>query len=877
MNKDASSTKEYKPQEIEAFWQKKWSDDKTFTPSLWTDPKPYFNLMMFPYPSAEGLHVGNMYAFTGADVHGRFKRMNGYQVFEPIGLDGFGIHSENYALKVGRHPAEQAKISQKNFYRQLASTGNGYDWTRTLETYDPDYYRWTQWLFIQMFKSGLAYRKKAKVNWCPSDKTVLADEQVIDGKCERDGAVVEKRDLEQWFFKITDYSDRLLAGLDKIDWPEKVKIAQKLWIGKSKGARLKFKVDSQNRELEVFTTRPDTLYGATFMVISPEHPLVEEILSGADANISKRIIENIKQYVVEAKNKTEQDRTATDKEKTGVESGLLATNPVNGAKIPIWIADYVLMGYGTGAIMAVPAHDERDFAFAKKYNLPITEVIEPKGGSVAHHPRPTSSLKDSDAVARRGSPNRATPNLPFVGEGRIINSESWNGWEMPESIDKVIEWLKENKIGKEESNYHLRDWLISRQRYWGPPIPMIYCKKCEEEGKGEREDMPGWYSAPLDQLPVLLPDVTDWKPMGSGESPLASHPEFYNTTCPSCSSVARRETDVSDTFLDSAWYYLRYLSIGDTKNMSKDIKTDKNGQEENDGSKVPYVPGIIKRWCPVAIYIGGAEHSVLHLLYVRFIAMVLHDLKNQPQNLALEFEEPFPRFFAHGLIVKDGAKMSKSKGNVVVPDAYINKFGADTLRLYLMFIGQFKDGGDFRDSGIEGTNRFVKRVWNLFNTVEFGPDSEETLRMINKTIKEVTNDIESFSYNTAIAKLMEFYNHISDDKKWSKETATSYLKLFAPFAPHMTEELWKNMELGEGSIHFSSWPEHQEKYLETNEVIVPIQINGKRRGEITVSSKDIKDQAKVEEKAKEIVSAQLEGKEVKKAIYVPGKIINFVV
>ncbi|HVZ67200.1 MAG TPA: class I tRNA ligase family protein, partial [Patescibacteria group bacterium] len=563
-----------------------------------------------------------------------------------------------------------------------------------------------------------------------------------------------------------------------------------------------------------------------------------------------QILIDIKKYVDEAKNKSEQDRTATDKEKTGVESGLTAINSANGAKIPIYIADYVLMGYGTGAIMAVPAHDERDFEFAKKFNLPITQVIasaEPMGGEA------------------------------YVGSGKIMNSGEWDGWETPGSIDKVIDYLEERGIGKGEANYHLRDWLISRQRYWGPPIPMIFCKSCEEAGRGEREDMPGWYVTPIDHLPVLLPDVKDWKPMGSGESPLANHPEFYKTTCPHCKSEARRETDVSDTFLDSAWYYLRYLSIGNDKRTSNNDQLLSN--------VYPYDIDILKKWCPVAIYIGGAEHSVLHLLYVRFVAMVLHDLKNQAQNLALNFEEPFPRFFAHGLIVKDGAKMSKSRGNVVVPDQYITKFGADTLRLYLMFIGQFKDGGDFRDSGIEGMNRFVRRVWTLLTkplTSDQGQLTIERRRFMNKTIKGVTEDIESFSYNTAISKIMEWYNFLTEDisknqKPITKNEIEVFLKLLAPFAPHMTEELWKVFDLGEGSVHFSSWPTYDEKYLVTDEVVVPIQVNGKRRGEIVVQSSKLKDQSEIETRAKEIIKSYLEGREVKKVIYVPGKIINFVI
>ncbi len=847
------SSPEYKSSEIEEKWQKTWRDDKTFTPSLLTAGKAYFTLMMFPYPSAEGLHVGNMYAFTGSDVHGRYMRMNGYDVFEPIGLDGFGIHSENYAIKVGKHPAEQAKVSQKNFYRQLQATGNGYDWTRTLETYDPLYYRWTQWIFIQMFRMGLAYRKKAQVNWCPSDKTVLADEQVIDGKCERDGAIVEKRDLEQWFFRITDYADRLLNNIDKIDWPEKIKTAQRQWIGKKTGINITYVVEESSEKITVFTTRPDTNFGATFIALAPEHDLAVKITTPEHKK-------EVEAYIEASKKKTDHERMEEGKEKTGVFTGAYAVNDLTGYKMPIWISDFVLMGFGTGALVGVPGHDKRDFEFASKFGLEIIRVVTTNGDS--------SPITKIDQVQEE--------------EGEMVNSGFLDGMSIHDATEKIMDYMEEKKYGKREATYHLRDWLISRQRYWGPPIPMIYCETCAEKGKGERDDTPGWYTVPEKDLPVLLPEVEDWRPEGSGTSPLANHPEFYETKCPSCSAKAKRETDVSDTFLDSAWYYLRYLSIGNDnsgKNISKDIKSTQSVKSKDGENDVPYSLEAIKRWCPVAIYIGGAEHSVLHLLYVRFVALVLHDLKNQPQkDLALPFEEPFPRFFGHGLIIKDGAKMSKSKGNVVVPDKYIAKFGADTLRIYLMFLGPFEHGGEFRDTGIEGMSRFIRRVWNLFLTKEFEQDSPETLRMINKTVKEATQDIKDFSYNTAIAKLMEFYNFNSEgSNSWSRETATSYLKLFAPFAPHITEELFEKLKLGEGSIHFASWPGFDDKYLVRDEIVIPIQVNGKRRGELSVESSKINEQNDIETKAKEAISAHLEGKEIRKVIYVPGKIINFVI
>lgn len=849
----------YNPNEIEKKWQEVWENEAIFSPDIKAPKNPYYNLMMFPYPSAEGLHVGNMYAFTGADVYARYNRMQEKDVLEPIGLDGFGIHSENYALKVGRHPKEQAQIAEKNFYRQLRSIGNSFDWQRTVETYDPGYYKWTQWLFIQLFKAGLAYRATALVNWCPKDMTVLSDEQVIDGKCERCGTEVEKRDLEQWFFRITKYAERLLNNIEGLNWSEKVKIAQRNWIGKSEGAEIGFRVEGlgDSFEIKVFTTRPDTLFGATFMVLSPEHPLAEQAANGQWSMVNDK---EVKEYVEKAKNKTEIERTAEGKEKTGVFSGLYAINPVNGKEIPIWIADYVLSGYGTGAIMAVPAHDARDFAFAKKYDLPIIPVIEQTGPVVAPPPSDNPRFAALTAGARRGSPSASHPfdSEPYEGPGVLINSGEWEGWEMPGDIDKVLVWLEEKGLGKRVANYHLRDWLISRQRYWGPPIPMAYCSTCEKNGKAEVEGMPGWFSIPEKDLPVLLPDVSDWKPMGTGKSPLANHPEFYKTKCPNCGSDATRETDVSDTFLDSSWYFLRYPNT-DVQNEAFDIEST-------------------KKWLPVDQYIGGAEHSVLHLLYSRFVTMVLYDLN------FLDFEEPFTNFFAHGLIIKDGAKMSKSKGNVVVPDEYISKYGADTLRTYLMFLGPYSDGGDFRDSGIEGMNRFIKKVWKLL-LERVGEDnslSNERERLMHKTIKEVSQDIKDFGYNTAIARLMEWYNALNKEKNVSKREAEVFLKLLAPFAPHMTEELWQKLGFraegsGFSSIHLENWPEFDEKKLATDSVTIVVQVNGKKRGEFVLESSQISNQQEAEKRAKEAVSKHLDGAAIKKVIYVPGKIVNIVV
>lgn len=837
---EKKDTQKYNPSIIEAKWQKRWQEDKTHQPDLKNAQKPFYNLHMFPYPSAEGLHVGNVYAFTGPDIYGRFKRMQGYDVFQPFGLDGFGIHSENYALKVGTHPMDQADKSEERFYSQVHSLGSGYDWDHTVETYKPGYYAWTQWMFIELFKAGLAYREKSPVNYCPSCKTVLADEQVEDGKCERCGSVVEKRDLEQWFFRITEYVERLLEGLDRIEWTEKVKIAQRNWIGKSIGAKISFRVVGTEADLTVFTTRPDTLHGASFMVVSPEHPIVEKWMDD----------QNVANYVKESLSKKTEEKD--EKDKTGVFSGAYAINPVNNQQIPIWIADYVLMSYGTGAIMAVPAHDERDFAFAKKYELPIVEVVE--GG-------------ESEKEA-------------YTGSGKIINSGEWDGWMTEEAKEKAVEYLEEKGLGAGYTNYHLRDWLISRQRYWGPPIPMIYCAACAknsksyfttDEAKKRVEDnkyffapdksqeekretlashMPGWYPA---EIPVLLPRIENYKPLGTGESPLAQDPSFSSVTCPECGAQAKRETDVSDTFLDSSWYFLRYLSAHD--------------------DNVPWDQELGKKWLPPDIYIGGAEHSVLHLLYTRFTTKVFADLG------LLEFDEPFPRFFAHGLIIKDGAKMSKSKGNVVVPDEYIRKFGADTLRTYLMFMGPFSAGGDFRDSGIEGINRFLKRIWTMVTTQTFASTggSDFANSEMNKIIAEVTTEMENLRFNTALAKIMTFLNVLRNENAITIDQISVLLLLLAPFAPHMTEELWEFIGK-EYSVHKTPWPTVDESAIQKGSVVIAVQVNGKLRDTLEVAESEGKRQEIIEAKAKESQAVQkyLEGKEVRKVIFVPGKILNFV-
>jgi leucyl-tRNA synthetase len=732
---------------IEKKWQEEWDKKKIYSPNILESKKPFYNLMMYPYPSAEGLHVGNMYAFTGADVYGRFQRMNGNDVFEPIGLDGFGIHSENYAIKVGRHPKEHAKISEKHFYEQLHMIGNGFDWDHKLETYDPEYYKWTQWLFVKMFKAGLAYKANASVNWCPSDKTVLADEQVIDGKCERCGSEVTKRDVSSWFFRITKYSDRLLENIKKIDWPDKIKLAQTGWIGKSEGMLIKF-----GGGYEVFTTRPDTLNAVTFLATSK---LYEE----------------------------------GSKEKIGKFSGKYAVNPLSGQKIPVWDTNYVAPGYGTGVIMGVPAHDERDMEFAKKYEIDVVDQS------------PDNNLWDKIEK---------------------------NGW------------------GRKHTNYHLRDWLISRQRYWGPPIPMVNCKDC------------GWQAVPEKDLPVLLPDVKDFKPQGDGTSPLHNAPESWKKVkCPNCGKVAERELDVSDTFLDSSWYFLRYPSIG--------------SETENE---LPFDPTITKKWLPVNVYIGGAEHAVLHLLYARFVTMFLKD------QGYLDFEEPFPYLFGHGLIIKDGSKMSKSKGNIVNPDEYIKKYGADVLRMYLMFLGPYDQGGDFRDTGMEGMERFLGRVRRLFeNSKKLDAKNEKALyTKLHQTIDKVTDDLSKFKFNTSIAAIMELVNAISEYGA-DKETQKSLLLLLAPFAPHLSEELWVEVLGQPFSIHKASWPHYNAKFTASDEAVIIVQVNGKLRGQITVGNELASDKEAVIKLAKdnEKVEKWIKGGRIRKEIFVPGKLINFVV
>ncbi|HUQ16111.1 MAG TPA: leucine--tRNA ligase [Gemmatimonadales bacterium] len=818
----ASTEQAYHPDAVEAKWQARWAERHTNEPDLDKAKRPFFNLMMFPYPSAEGLHVGNMFAFTGADTYGRFKRLQGYDVFEPIGFDAFGIHSENYAIKQGINPAILIPQNIENFRRQLRRIGGMFDWRHELSTTDPRYYKWTQWIFLQLLKAGKAYKKAAAVNWCPNDKTVLANEQVINGHCERCDALVEQRILEQWFFRISEYADRLLANLDdktKMDWSDSTSTAQRNWLGRSEGAEIEFPVVGQaggrtGGQVEVYTTRPDTLFGATFMVLAPEHPLV-----GAFTTPERK--SEVEEYQRAAAAKDLVSRKVGDKEKTGVFTGGFARNPATGKPIPVWTADYVLMEYGTGAIMAVPGHDERDFEFAKKFSLPIVRVVaEPEGAADA--PLETA-YTDNES-------------------GRLVNSGRFDGTPAREAKAAVTQWLEEIGAGRGVVQYRIHDWCISRQRYWGPPIPIIYC------------DDHGPVPVPEKDLPVVLPELANFQPDDSGVSPLARNEAWYYTPCPTCGKRGRRETDVSDTFLDSAWYFLRYPSTEFDDRPFDQMRT--------------------RTWLPVTTYIGGNEHAVLHLLYSRFITMVLHDLGQ------VDFEEPFKRFRAHGLIVKDGAKMSKSRGNVVVPDEYIARWGADTFRMYLMFLGPFEVGGDFREDGISGPRRFLEKVWNFVGSACREGDGQEVhhnvLVKLHQTKKRVTEGLEELRYNTSIAALMELMNAIRADNVCDKGIARELVIMLAPFVPHFAEECWERLGHTE-SVFEARWPAWDEGLVVEDRVEVVVQVNGKTRSKVSVA-RDAEEEAVVAAALRDAgVQRFVAGKGVRKRVYVANRLLNLVV
>lgn len=813
---------EYPFAEIEPKWRKIWAEQKLYRTDMTKTEKKLYCLVMFLYPSGELLHIGHWYNYGPTDTWARFKRMQGYNVFEPMGYDAFGLPAENFAIKKKIHPAISTAENIRKIRLQLEEIGAMYDWEKEVNTSDPRYYKWTQWFFLLLYKNGLAYRKMAPVNWCPSCKTVLANEQVINGRCERCETEVTHRDLEQWFFRITAFAEELLEGLDRIDWPEKTKIMQRNWIGRSEGAWIRFPVENREETIEVFTTRPDTLWGVTYMVLAPEHPLVST-LTTPDRK------QDVDLYVEQARKKTEIDRTSTEKEKTGVFIGRYCINPVNGERVPIWIADYVLYTYGTGAVMAVPAHDERDFEFAKKYNLPIREVISPDGTS-------HDSLDSA-----------------YVDPGIMIHSGPFSGEPSETGKEKVIQFLQEKGIGGKRISYKLRDWLISRQRYWGAPIPVVYCEKC------------GIVPVPEDQLPVLLPEKVEFT--GTGESPLLTNPEWLNTTCPTCKGKARREVDTMDTFVCSSWYYLRY--------PNPHIDT------------APFDKELVEKWLPVDQYVGGAEHAVMHLLYARFFTKVLHRLGY------VSFDEPFTRLVHQGVITNKGAKMSKSRGNVVNPDMYVRKYGSDVFRMYLMFMGDYTEGGDWSDEGIHGVHRFVNRVWRLMETIlQHPPKGNETTRapeldrICHYTIKAVTQDLNRFQFNTAISRLMELVNalylYIQDVKPEAQNATILWsvierlILLLAPFAPHLGEELWHRIGKTD-SVFNASWPSWDEEKLKTEKVVVAVQINGKLRGQIEAPLNADEETIRKLVCENEKFAKYLEGNSIVKMVLVKNRLVNFVV
>ncbi len=860
--------RKYDPEQIETKWQKVWADQETFI-----IPNPpsgsraggkgqdaTYILEMFPYPSGSA-HMGHVKNYTMGDIIARFRRHQGQKVLHPMGYDAFGLNSENMAIKTGEPPAKFTEEAIATINRQLRRLGVAIDWTREVVTSRPEYYRWTQWLFLQFYEKGLAYKKEAPVNWCPSCQTVLANEQVIDGTCERCDSLVEAKKLSQWFFRITDYAERLLQDFDKLEsWPERVITMQRNWIGKSQGAEVIFTVAPEEDEaspsaaasgapldITVFTTRPDTLFGATFFILAPEHPLVDRLVTGTPHE------QEVKRYVTKAMNTSAIERASTEKEKTGVFTGRHAINPVTGGRIPIYVADYVLMDYGTGAIMAVPAHDERDFAFARKYGLPIIEVIDTP-----------VEFKDADGDLIAA----------YTGDGVLVNSGPFDGLPKAEAIVRVTEWLRERGQGDSAVNYKLRDWLLSRQRYWGAPIPIIYCEKCGE------------LPVPEDQLPVLLPDITDYAP--KGKSPLAAAEHWMSTTCPTCGGPARRESDTMDTFVDSSWYYLRYASP-----WRDDVAFDRDA---------------VDYWLPVDQYIGGVEHAILHLMYSRFFTKVLYDLG------LVGFEEPFKRLFTQGMIYYKGAKMSKSKGNVVSPDEMVAKYGADSVRAYVLFMGPAESDAEWNDQGIEGVYRFLGRVWRqvteaidagvfgpgiggggagdsgaptLPSEADLLPAEKALLIKTNQTIQKATVDMgERFRFNTALAGIMELNNDIAGARTAGMEARAegravvahalrTMVRLLEPFAPHMGAELWE--ALGHSEIWDEPWPEADPRYLAAETVELAVQVNGKVRDRLEVDKDTGSDEVLALAKALPGVVRHLEGKTLVKEVVVPGRLVSLVV
>lgn len=812
---------------IEAKWQKYWDERPelySFGNSKSKNPKSKkkYILVEFPYPSGSGLHVGHAFSFTGADIYARFKRMHGDNVLFPMGWDAFGLPTENYAIKTKRKPGEVTKENTEMFKSQMKKLAYSFDWNREINTTDPNYYKWTQWIFIQLFKKGLAHKEEMPINWCPSCKIGLANEEVVNGKCERCGAEVERKTISQWVVNITKYADKLLEGLEKTDFIDKVKQAQINWIGKSEGAKINFQLSNNNNQLktktlEVFTTRPDTLPGVTFMVIAPEHELVKKLIS--KIAISKDKNEEIENYVNNSRSKSDLERTELSKDKTGVFSGLYAVNPYNKKQIPIWISDFVLASYGSGAIMGVPAHDERDHEFAKKFELPIVPVINKKNWN--------------------------------------FQEKAYTELEKDDDYEKMVKWVEENKVGERTASYHLRDWIFSRQHYWGEPIPMIFCDKC------------GWVPVPDEDLPVVLPEVEAYEPTNDGRSPLSKIDTFVKCKCPACGGEARRETDTMPNWAGSDWYFLAYIVSNKLKDQTALAKASASRSDIFSSSQEE-----LKKWLPVDIYIGGDEHNTLHLLYSRFIYLFLYDIGAVPK----EIPEPYFKRMSHGVILgPDNQRMSKSRGNVVVPETIAGKYGADVLRLYLMFMGPFTGTMAWNEKTLMGVKRFLDRFETFVDKqIKYQSDSsDKTKLIINKTIKGVGNDLDNFGFNTAIAKLMEAINNI---EKASKEDIKSLVKLLAPMAPYGAEEAWH--KLGEiNSVHESDWPRYSEEMLISNTVTLPVAINGKVREKLEIERDKVGDKEYIMKliKKNEKINKWLFEKKIEKEILVPGKMLNLVI
>jgi leucyl-tRNA synthetase len=804
---------QYNHQEIETKWQKVWDKSDLYKAIDFSKKPKYYCMIEFPYPSGEGLHVGHPRSYTALDILARKRRMEGYNVLFPIGWDAFGLPTENYAIKTGEHPKVTTQKNIANFTRQLKSLGLSFDWSREINTTDPKYYKWTQWIFLKLFEKNLAYKTKVDINWCTSCNVGLANEEVVNDRCERCGGEVIRREREQWMLKITAYADRLLEDLDKVDYLEKIKKQQVDWIGKSYGAQIVFKViskatlpDDKSYYLPVYTTRPDTLFGCTYMVIAPEHELIQKFADQIDN------YDEVADYIEQSKKKTELERANLEKAKTGVElRGLKASNPVNLQEVPIFVADYVLATYGTGAIMAVPAHDQRDYEFAKKYNLPIKEVIS--GGDIKKE--------------------------AWTGDGTLVNSDFLNGLNVQQAINKMIDWLEERGLGFETTNYHLRDWVFSRQRYWGEPIPIIICPEC------------GYVPVPEKDLPVVLPDIKNYRTTESGDSPLALVEEWLNVPCPKCRGNAKRETDTMPNWAGSSWYFLRYTDPHNDKALA-DFKK-------------------LKYWLPVDWYNGGMEHTTLHLLYSRFWHKFLFDIGVVPTP------EPYAKRTSHGLILgEDGEKMSKSRGNVVNPDDVVNQYGADTLRVYEMFMGPFDQPTSWSTQGVIGVRRFIEKVWQIGHKLDDRKrtNDDDLVRLLNKTIKQVTEQIETLDLNTCVSAMMILINKFQEEG-CDKEMFENFLKIFSPFAPHISEELWQ--KLGhKKSIFLEKWPKFDPALAKDAAIEVPIQINGKVRSKIFITEDQSEEEIKKLVLSDEKIKKYIEGKEIKKFIYVKNKIVNLV-